>query len=95
MYTTYYSFGRVYIEESLYGDDNIKVTLNFSLGLGNNFSYQHYIDALKGGEGLAGAPEDLLEYLSQSITIGDDVTIVDSAGKMLCTCGSDLADHLR
>ena len=64
-------------------------TLDY-LPLGNNFTYQHFIDAM------AHEAQTIVEVYEQ-IDLDDNITIVANGifGQVqLVTCGSDLHDHL-
>jgi hypothetical protein len=68
------------------------ITFNINLDLGNNFSYQNFIDELV-------KFKDVVKYLCEidsSLTDGIKITCIGNYGLVtLNTCFSDLADHLR
>ena len=76
----------------LSSDSVTHVTINVSpLNLGNNYSYQHFIDAM------AENPQTIVDVY-ELIEIDDDITISAQGNYSLVflrTNGSDLADHLR
>lgn len=91
-----YAFGDIIVETGRADEDDcVTVALNYSLGLGNNFSYQNYIDELVSSAEESDYEEDPIYYILMNVTLDDDVIIVDLSGATLNTCGSDLLDHLR
>lgn len=61
-----------------------------SLDLGNNFSYEHFIDAL--------SDTQVERVLGAAWDLDSDVRIIGKGNYSkvtLNTCGNDLADHLR
>lgn len=70
---------------------HLAIELDTRLNLGNNFSYQQFIDAL------AEDPQDTVEVY-ELFQLDDDITIVATGnyGEVcINTCGSDLHDHLK
>lgn len=84
-----------YEDETQYGTyDDIEITLSNKLNLGNNYTMEHFVDALK-----QAYPEDsdLMSYLGDTGS-GDDITFkyVGKFGKHEDNyAASDLHDYLR
>lgn len=70
------------------------VRLNFSLALGNNFSYSQYVSEIMVNMQPDNAQELLVEY-TRGLDLGDDLIIIDSNNNELNTCVSDFNDHTR
>ena len=73
----------------------LEVSLNFNLYLGNNFSYQHFIDALAEDATPDNTKGDFMVWVHSNVSMDDNLIIRDSAGKKLWTNGSDFMDHFK
>ena len=73
--------------------DAYHVRLSFDLGLGNNFSYQHFVDAIL-EKMLPNNHAELFIEWARTLDLDSDIIIEDSFSR-LDTCASDLNDHTR
>ena len=87
-------FGLVNIENEETEEETFYISLNFDLDLGNNFTYQHFIDSIFEGMEEDNERELLVEFLSR-IDLGSDLVLVSNNMKILNTCLYDFWDHAR
>lgn len=85
-------FGEVMTMEHSKDYTGYLVRLNFSLGLGNNFSYSQFVDSIIYNMIPENAQELFIEW-SRSIDLDSDLIIIDSCNCELNTCASDFNDH--
>lgn len=88
-----HAFGEVITVEN---PDNTgySVRLKFSTGLGNNFSYSHFVDSILNEMKVDNEQELFVEWC-RSIDLDSDLIIYDVDGLELNTCASDFNDHTR
>tara|TARA_R100000697_G_scaffold123752_1_gene158140 strand:- start:1883 stop:2209 length:327 start_codon:yes stop_codon:yes gene_type:complete len=89
-----HTFGEVMTMEHSKDYTGYLVRLNFSLGLGNNFSYSQFIESIIYDMKPENAQELFIEW-SRDIDLNSDLIIIDSSNCELNTCASDFNDHTR